>query len=78
MREKIIEYLITLLLIAFIVGCVYALYTFCIKYDITLMDLVWNIVAFAEFIVIIVAIHEILDDLNVFTTIKKFVRKRKN
>lgn len=77
MRDTIIEYIITLLFIALIIGCICALYTFCMKYGITFMDLTWIIILFVVFISIVIMVHEFLSDLNVFTAIKKFIRNLK-
>ena len=77
MHDTIIEYIITLLFIALIVGCICALYAFCMKYGITFMDLTWIVIVFIVFILIVIMIHDFLSDLNVFTAIKKFIRNLK-
>lgn len=77
MCEKIIEYIITLLFMALIAGCISALYAFCIKYGITFMDLTWTIILFVCFISIVIMMHEFLSDLNVFAAIEEFIRNRK-
>ena len=74
MREKTIEYVITLLFIALMAGCIYEFYTFCIAYNITVIELGWFVILFTMFIGVVILIHDVLDDLNVFATIKKFIK----